>query len=68
MRKKSNGKRRRQGKHTEYKRDLAGNLIEVVDALGNVDSYSDDSEGRILCKADTGREIRLPILMITEER
>ena len=52
MRKKSNGKRRRQGKHTEYKRDLAGNLIEVVDALGNVDSYSDDSEGRILCKAD----------------
>lgn len=52
MRKKSNGKRRRQGKHTEYKRDLAGNLIEVVDALGNVDSYSYDSEGRILCKAD----------------
>ena len=47
---------------------MAGNLIEVVDALGNVDSYSDDSEGRILCKADTGREIRLPILMITEER
>ena len=37
---------------TEYKRDLAGNLIEVVDALGNVDSYSYDSEGRILCKAD----------------